>query len=703
MKNNQRDLKHAARITMFGLIAIFCSAAGYSFGTGSSDLCPDANFEKTDKHIFVEMVCPDDDIPPIVFVKEIIVELDIFGEASIDPADVDNGSTDNCGIVDATLSKTVFSCVDLGENALTYIVYDAAGNSSAEEAIVQIVDKIAPEVNVTDMTVSLDETGWVFLDAAELGASSTDNCGNLSFQLSQSQFDCVNVGTESVILTVIDGSGNEGLKEFELTIVDDLAPSVEFIPDVVLYLGNNGLAFPGYDNMILNSHENCGIETYSFDISSFNCNDVGSSTVEFSMTDINGNTSITPASVLVMDTIKPKLNMTEIEILLDAEGNALLTEDDLMLFATDNCGISGIAVQNEAYTCDQVGPNQTEVIVTDYNDNFYQKSITVTVVDPFGPVVSVEDITIELDENGEAFLALNALTHTVSDNCAVSEVSLSQSVFTCADIPSAEAFLIVTDTYGNEVSEMFMVTVLDKLTPEINCASSVFRCEGPMQIGNQVIATDNCDFALSQTSGPISGTYLNPGNYDIIYMAADASGNEAMCRVSLNIYEIPSIDLGEDMQIGIGSTVTLVAGTSSAYNYSWSTGETTPSIEFEVTEDITVSVQVSLGDDCSDEDEIFIEALNTVGTQDMNPENLMRCFPNPSTGIVNISITPDANHTNGLLTLMDINGRFIKAQDITQPVNDRIIEMDLSDLPNGVYILGFKSDHAVTSAKIVKQ
>lgn len=704
MKNNQPDLVHAARISMFGLIAIFYVGAGYSFGVASSDLYSDVHPKtKTDKPISTAMMCPDDEIPPLVLVKEIIVELDNFGQVSIDPMDVDNGSTDNCGIVDATLSKTVFSCADLGENALTYIVYDAAGNSSAEEAIVQVVDKVAPVVNITDMTVSLDESGWVVLDAAILGASSTDNCGNLSFQLSQTQFDCVNVGIELVVLTVVDGSGNENSKEFELTIVDDLAPSVEFIPDVVLYLGQNGLAFPGYDNMVLSSNENCGIETYSFDVLSFNCNDIGMRTMEFSMTDINGNISITPASVSVIDTIKPKFNMNQIEITLNAEGNAFLSVDDLIPFATDNCGISGISVQNEVYTCEQVGPNQTEIIITDNNDNFFQKSISVIVVDPFDPIVSVENIVVELDENGEAFLTLDALTHSVSDNCAVSDVSLSQSVFTCADIPGAEAFLIVTDTYGNEVSEMFTVTVMDKIAPEINCASNIFRCEGPMQIGNPVIATDNCGFALSQTTGPVSGTYLNPGNYDIMYVATDASGNEALCRISLNVFGIPNVDLGEDMQAGIGSTVTLVAGSGSAYNYLWSTGETTPSIDVLVTEDITISVQVGIGTDCGDEDEIFIEALNTVDTQNKYGENLMRCYPNPSSGVVNISFTPEVNHTNSVLTLMDVNGRLIKVQNINQLVNDRVLEMDLSDIPNGVYVLGFKSDQAVTSAKIVKQ
>ena len=51
------------------------------------------------------------------------------GFVIVDPKDIDAGSWDLCGSHTLKLSKSIFSCQDVGNNSVTLIVTDAAGSS----------------------------------------------------------------------------------------------------------------------------------------------------------------------------------------------------------------------------------------------------------------------------------------------------------------------------------------------------------------------------------------------------------------------------------------------------------------------------------------------------------------------------------------------------------------------------------------------
>ena len=73
----------------------------------------------------------EDVIAPICNAKDITVQLDSgTGLASIIGTDIDNGSTDNCGIDTLIASITSFNITNLGDNTVTLTVTDANGNTS---------------------------------------------------------------------------------------------------------------------------------------------------------------------------------------------------------------------------------------------------------------------------------------------------------------------------------------------------------------------------------------------------------------------------------------------------------------------------------------------------------------------------------------------------------------------------------------------
>ena len=91
----------------------------------------------------------DDTVKPEALAKNISVSL-VNGSAVITAADVDNGSTDNCGIASMAVNKTTFGCADIGNHIVTLTVVDKSGNTSSAIATVTVTGSIpAPAIAVS--------------------------------------------------------------------------------------------------------------------------------------------------------------------------------------------------------------------------------------------------------------------------------------------------------------------------------------------------------------------------------------------------------------------------------------------------------------------------------------------------------------------------------------------------------------------------
>ena len=170
-----------------------------------------------------------DNISPTVVSKDITVELDANGEATITAAEVDNGSADNCGVGTLALDVTSFDCSNLGENTVTLTVTDASGNEASATATVTVVDNIVPIVITQDITVDLAGQESAAITPGQVNNGSTDNCtaaGDLIFSLSQDTF--TEAGTYSISLTAEDASGNFASANLTVTVTDSTLSTDEF-------------------------------------------------------------------------------------------------------------------------------------------------------------------------------------------------------------------------------------------------------------------------------------------------------------------------------------------------------------------------------------------------------------------------------------------------------------------------------------------
>lgn len=175
---------------------------------------------------------------PAVLTQPVTITLGASGTASVTAAQVNNGSTDNCGIASVVLSKTDFTCADLGNNTVSLTVTDIHGNSSTANAVVTVVDQVAPAVITQPVTVYLGAGGTATVTAAQVNNGSTDNCGIASMIVTPAVFTCANIGNNTVTLTVTDASGNSSSSTAVVTVVGSVpSVSITATPSSTTYTG----------------------------------------------------------------------------------------------------------------------------------------------------------------------------------------------------------------------------------------------------------------------------------------------------------------------------------------------------------------------------------------------------------------------------------------------------------------------------------
>ncbi len=83
-----------------------------------------------------------------------------------------------------------------------------------------------------------------------------------------------------------------------------------------------------------------------------------------------------------------------------------------------------------------------------------------------------------------------------------------------------------------------------------------------------------------------------------------------------------------------------------------------------------------------------------------NPLNrMLTAYPNPVSHMLTISLT-GIHYENGSIALYSMDGRMIQRINISQ---QELLTIDMSHLPNGIYICRFHSNIEAKTIKIVKQ
>ncbi len=151
-----------------------------------------------------------DNSGPTAKCRNPIIFLNNIGQATLSAAEVNNGSTDNCGIATMSIDWTLFNCSELQGSPwpVRLTLTDVNGNTSSCLAYVTVKDAIAPTAVCEDVTVTLGSNGQVVVYGDDLAYNSFDNCSVWSYSPIAKLYKTANIGNNNLTITVKDWSGN---------------------------------------------------------------------------------------------------------------------------------------------------------------------------------------------------------------------------------------------------------------------------------------------------------------------------------------------------------------------------------------------------------------------------------------------------------------------------------------------------------------
>jgi len=551
----------------------------------------------------------EDNENPSPVCQNIAVQLDATGNVSITSAQVDNGSSDNCGVQSLALDITAFDCDDLGDNTVTLTVTDLSGNTATCEATITVQDLIDPVAACTPITIGLNSGGTYTLTAGDittLSAGSSDNCAIVNRVVVPNTFDCTNVGTPvNVTLTVTDAAGNSDDCSTTVTVEDNVNPEA-ICQDITIYLDATGNASITANDIDDGSNDACGIQSLVADKTAFTCSDLGANTVQLTVTDNNSNVSTCNATVTVEDQRDPTFtscpgNQTPAGGTDLGECTYTHNDDTWNPVADDNCSVSTLTYTVSAPST-LTAPNTTlngqvfakgETTVTwtatDASGNTETCEFTVMVNDDEDPVASCITGTFTLDRNGDVTVLPAQIDNGSTDNCEITSYQISKDnityspslTYNCLDIGGLDyIYLKVFDATGASSYCVVSVTIQDNQAPTLDDLTERLVNTGSgvctyTHSGSDWNPTDNCDvsptiyyglsgatvLASNPANTTLNGQVFNQGTTTVTWTVAD---HATVPNTGTVVFDVVVTD-NQDPTVSCPSNVTKTIGTVGVY------------------------------------------------------------------------------------------------------------------------------------------
>jgi PKD repeat protein len=160
--------------------------------------------------------------------------------------------------------------------------------------------------------------------------------------------------------------------------------------------------------------------------------------------------------------------------------------------------------------------------------------------------------------------------------------------------------------------------------------------------------------------------------------------------------------------LGTSNTVDFTSSSVGGATFSWTFGDgSTSAIENPThtyttagTFDVTLVVTNAAG--CSDTIIKSILVTNSSSLSENDQFNNFTVFPNPSKGLFNIQM--NSNALSSKIAVMNLLGEVIVTKELVQTSNGNFeSQIDLSNYPNGIYLINMSTENQTVVRKISKQ
>ncbi len=319
-------------------------------------------------------------------------------------------------------------------------------------------DAIAPVASCSSVTAYLDASGVAVIDSSDVDGGSYDNLGIVSMTVSETTFDCSNLGPNPVTLVVTDAAGNSDSCIAVVTITDVMAPTAS-TQNISVYLDPSGNASISVNDLNPITADNCGVDTMFVSQTNFTCADAGVNTITFTVVDFSGNSVSVFPTVTVIDTVLPTAIAQDITVYVNGNGNAGFTAAMVNSGSSDDCNIVGMTVSPNVFNCTNIGATNTVTLtVEDGYGNIASSTALVTVMDTLSPVTIGQDIQVNLAVDNPYVITPADLDTGSYDNCTTITQTIDVNSFNTPGLYDVE--LTTTDLYGNSSSGVYQVEVI---------------------------------------------------------------------------------------------------------------------------------------------------------------------------------------------------------------------------------------------------
>ncbi len=481
-----------------------------------------------------------DTVKPVILSQSVNIYLNASGTAALLASQINKGSYDNCKVDSVTISKSSFNCSNLGVNQVIFRVKDNSGNLSSQSVTVNVIDTVKPVILYKNINCYLNSSGIGKITTNEVNNGSYDNCGIVSYSISQQQFDCNDIGTNFVNFTILDKAGNSTSQSVKVTVIDTTRPSIK-VKNVSLFLNQYGYAVLSPTDFDDGSFDNCKIASKSISKSVFTCGNLGSNTVVYTVADPSGNSVQMSVPLTVYDTTKPVNKTRNTSVYLDNFGFAVLSIYDVDNGTFDNCGVQKYALNKDRFYCYELGKKTVQFKTSDQSGNSTISNVEVTVLDTIRPVIKTVNRNIYLDKTGQFSVAADFFDNGSYDNCGIKNRALSQYNFNCSDVGNKLLLYSITDTSGNFAIAIVNFKVFDTISPKVFTENKTLYLgqNGSVKLSKDVFASfcsDNCGIQSLFLSDSIF-TCSDIGVKLVKLTAIDKNGNLTSQQFSVRILD----------------------------------------------------------------------------------------------------------------------------------------------------------------------
>lgn len=469
----------------------------------------------------------------------------------------------------------------LGTTVVTFTIKDLNGNPVTHEVTVQVNDDTTPQMfcNASVLPVNLDSDGYARISFNQIDNNSYDICTGITLSVAPFEFDCGDIGMQTVTLTGTDVAGNSAT----CTAVIDV--------DRGSFNGAAALDITCPANMTVNCEDDytatangAGIPTFSS-----NCSNGMLSTPIDNPALLSPTCGLLERTWTVTDGTASKSCTQEITIVdneaptfVTATPNNVVVECDnipaaLDLEAEDNCRNNWMVASDDSDNTKGALPNMSSY----YNYIITRKWIAedgcvgvsgstttattvdqrITVRDRVAPVVNFPNpMVISTGMNSCDTLVdfdLKSLINEISDNCA----DIEDLMFTINNGPvgnstisqlmdvdnSPYSFTITVDDPSSQtgaVTAVLNIEIKDETDPSAICEDKTINLGGnstatinPVDFASA--STDNCTAQnmLDITADQVVFTSADIGSVSILLTVEDEAGNTTTCTSNSTVID----------------------------------------------------------------------------------------------------------------------------------------------------------------------